>query len=543
MDKVALPFMPRRPREAAPSRKSRLFRPRGPWVAARKTVQIVALFAFLALFISSQRGGWPANLVNLPMRLDPLAAFANLLASRTFLAGSALALVVLILTLVFGRAWCGWLCPLGTVLDLFSLDRLRTSWGKPRQPFDKTAGVSEGWRGVKYGLLLLILVAALLGNLTLLVFDPLTLFIRTLTTAIWPAVYRVVTAGEQALYEIPWLQSPIAAFDAWIRPAVLPAVPFYYRQALLFAAVFGGVIALNLVASRFWCRYLCPLGGMLGLLSKLSLFRRQVGLECKGCTLCTQVCPTGTIDPAKNYASDPGECTLCMDCLEACPRSGIVFTPGLSIAEWNGYDPGRRQALFALGTAAAALALFRSDALARRESPHLLRPPGARENNLLSKCVRCGECMRACPTGGLQPAISEAGLEGVWTPILIPRLGYCDYSCNACGLVCPVQAIPPLALEAKRTQVIGRAYINQNRCIAWSDHRPCIVCEEMCPLPEKAIWLEDIQFTGRDGQPVDLQLPHMDRQRCIGCGICEYKCPVNGEAAIRVYVPTSTAPA
>jgi NAD-dependent dihydropyrimidine dehydrogenase PreA subunit len=118
-------------------------------------------------------------------------------------------------------------------------------------------------------------------------------------------------------------------------------------------------------------------------------------------------------------------------------------------------------------------------------------------------------------------------------------LGYCAYSCNSCGQVCPVQAIPALPLDVKRTQVIGKAYIDQNRCIAWSDHRDCIVCEEMCPLPDKAIYLEKRDFTRLDGSIVTTQVPQVDRDKCIGCGICEFKCPLNGNAAIRVFVPST----
>jgi NAD-dependent dihydropyrimidine dehydrogenase PreA subunit len=103
--------------------------------------------------------------------------------------------------------------------------------------------------------------------------------------------------------------------------------------------------------------------------------------------------------------------------------------------------------------------------------------------------------------------------------------------------VCPVQAIPPLSLEEKRQQVIGKAYIDENRCIAWADLKPCIVCEEMCPVPDKAIKLETVEAVTPDGERVTVQRPRVVRERCIGCGICEYKCPVNGEAAIRVYVP------
>jgi MauM/NapG family ferredoxin protein len=228
---------------------------------------------------------------------------------------------------------------------------------------------------------------------------------------------------------------------------------------------------------------------------------------------------------------------MCLECLDVCPRSTIEFHPRLKLSPRQAYDPSRRQFLAAATVAIGGVALFRSDAVRQRANNQLIRPPGVIEADLLDKCLRCGECMRACPTHGLQPAFNQAGLEGLWTPLLIPRLGYCAYSCNSCGQVCPVQAIPPLSLADKRTQVIGKAYIDQNRCIAWSDHNPCIVCEEMCPLPEKAIHLEERDFSRRDGPTITIQLPYVERDKCIGCGICEFKCPLAGEAGIRVFVP------
>jgi ferredoxin len=305
------------------------------------------------------------------------------------------------------------------------------------------------------------------------------------------------------------------------------------------------LILLNLLAARFWCRYLCPLGGALGWLSKLAIFRRKVGTDCKGCTLCTDICPTGTIDPAKDYTSDPSECTMCLDCLEVCPRSQTRFLPVFSPEKWTGYDPRAKEALMAAGVTLAVIALLKSSQLANRQPPFLIRPPGVRETNpdvvTFTKCTRCNECIRICPTGGLQPAVFDAGMAGLGSPVLEPRLGYCDYSCNACGQVCPVRAIPPLDLATKREKVIGLAYIDENRCIPWSDHQTCLVCEEMCPLPEKAIRLEKADIWGSDGQLVTVQLPHVQREICIGCGICEYKCPVSGEAAIRVYTPKAEA--
>jgi ferredoxin len=150
--------------------------------------------------------------------------------------------------------------------------------------------------------------------------------------------------------------------------------------------------------------------------------------------------------------------------------------------------------------------------------------------------------VKVCPTGALAPSLFEAGLEGLWTPLLVARMGYCDFSCHACGQICPTGAIPPLTLAEKRQRVIGTAYIDQNRCFPWASFRPCIVCNEVCPIFENAIALEEVDMIAPDGQRVHLQRPRVRQELCIGCGLCEYKCPVSGPAAIRVYVPAKLPP-
>jgi len=373
----------------------------GPWGTARRLVQYAAFLAFLVLFVGARNSGWPTSVANLPIRLDPLAMLAHAIASRTILAGSAVALVTIGLTLVFGRAWCGWLCPLGTLLDLLSLRR----WRGQRQP------PAEGWRSGKYGMMIAVLGGAALANLSLLVFDPLTLLLRTLSTSIWPGSERLLTMVEATLYRLRPMRSAVEALDEALRPALFPAEPVFYRWALPLAGVLVCIVLLNLMAERFWCRYLCPLGGLLGVLSKPALVQREVGTACKQCDLCARVCPTGTIQPSKGYASDAGECTMCMDCLEVCPRADVRFRLRLRTPQWQAYDPGRRQVLAVLGATVAGVALLRADQAARRGSPNLIRPPGAAENDLLAKCVRCGECIRACSHRG-HSAVACRGRSG-----------------------------------------------------------------------------------------------------------------------------------
>jgi polyferredoxin len=510
-------------------------RRRPGWVAARKTVQAAALIAFVALFVLARGADLSGDVANVPMRLDPLLQLSAAVAARAVVAGSLIALITLGLTLVFGRAWCGWLCPLGSVLDMFT----------PKRGTARARSVPEGWRKVKYVVLLTVLFAALLGNQTLLFLDPLAIFQRTLATAVWPALDQVVTAIE-SLLSSTGLDGPVSSADSAVRPLLLPADPLAYQDALLFGLFFVGLVGLNTFAPRFWCRYLCPLGGFLGLISRVAIFRRRVSESCGGCAVCEDDCPTGTIDPARDYASDPAECTACMKCVSPCPFGSVAFKPGFSVEAGRPYDPGRRGVLVGLGTSVAAVALFRSDLLTRRESPFLLRPPGSREMNAdavaLTDCTRCGECIHVCPTGVLQPAVFQAGLQGLGTPVLVPSLGYCDYACNVCGAICPTNAIPLLSLEVKQRQVVGKAFIDESRCLAWSDHIECLVCQEMCPLPDKAIQLEPQDVWAPGGGTVTIQMPHVVRDMCIGCGLCEYRCPVSGDAAIRVYVPYLPTP-
>jgi len=184
---------------------------------------------------------------------------------------------------------------------------------------------------------------------------------------------------------------------------------------------------------------------------------------------------------------------------------------------------------------------------ARFRSPEkelrLLRPPGVRsEDDFLRKCVRCGECMKVCLKNALYPAAYQAGLAGVYTPLLIPRLGYCEYNCTLCGQVCPTGAIPALPVEIKRREVIGKAVFDKNHCLPFARKIDCIVCEEHCPIPEKAIRSRDVQVIGLDGTSKSVKEPYVVEEICNGCGICENVCPLETKAGVEVFSVKNRTP-
>ena len=410
-----------------------------------------------------------------------------MLADRRAIPTFAPAIITVLAALALGRIWCGWICPLGTVLDLFGTN--------------VREAIPERLRQVKYSLLFVVIAAALLASLPLMWLDPITILLSPLAGAVYPAVLQEMAA------------SAAGSASQGLQPVVYPIL------ALPLVIILG----LNLVVRRFWCRYLCPLGALVALLSKFSWLKRFVGDSCPECKQCVPQCPMDTIS-GEDFSSDPGECLQCLNCFAGCEVASLTFKGGWSPGFGYEYDPSRRQFLASLATGVVAASLPKTGLL-KGKNPYLLRPPGPSEEEFLTRCVRCGQCIKVCPNNALRPAPFEAGLEGVGTPMLVPRLGYCDYSCNACGQVCPSGAIPPLSLEEKRKAVIGTAHVDVDHCIV------CWQCYDRCPVVGA---FEIVEVQGKPGK-----LPQVAPERCIGCGICEYVCPVSmgGEAAVRVYAP------
>ena len=174
----------------------------------------------------------------------------------------------------------------------------------------------------------------------------------------------------------------------------------------------------------------------------------------------------------------------------------------------------------------------------------VIRPPGSvAEDEFLRRCIKCDQCIRVCPTNVLQPALFEAGLEGLWTPIMISKMGWCELNCTLCSQVCPTGAIREISIaeklgvgpfEGKGPIKTGTAFYNQGRCLPWAMDTSCVVCEEVCPVSPKAIFTRNVEVTDRWGATLELKRPYIDPVKCIGCGICEHECPVKDDPAVYV---------
>ena len=423
---------------------------------------------------------WPLGRVFLGAFLvaDPLIAL-NSIVGGVIRWEMLFAALVLVLPLFLGRVFCGYVCPFGTIVELLGPRRERR--------------LGDRWAWVrKAPLFVLVGCAGLLvfGSGLFLVFDPLTLLTRSATLLVYPAVDRVARLAGDLAYLAPPARGPVDAVTGLLSGRVIYARPLAFQLQALALLMVGAVLAASWAERRLWCRHLCPLGALLGVVSRWSLFGRRIDADaCIRCGRCGQVCPLGAVRE-DGVATDVTRCQLGLECADVCPTGAITFGRRTHPRGTVTYDPSRRALLSAGALAVVGGFSVYGFQAGRRRDVYLVRPPGARaEAALLALCSRCGQCMKVCPTNVLQPSL-RSGWDGMFTPEMSFVHGYCDYSCNECGKVCPTGAIQALTLEAKRTTVIGRAYIDRNRCIPWADFKDCIVCQELCPTPEKAIVLQ-----------------------------------------------------
>ena len=489
----------------------------------RRISQLLFLALFFLLFLLATYPLTSRIPVDLFLRMDPLMGFSSAVAGRTFILKSLPAVLLLILAVLLGRFFCGWICPLGTTVDGFD-NVIRAKSVNREVP---------GLKWLKFGVLVFVLVAAVFSIQLAGYVDPIPLFTRTTVTFLYP-LFALTTDGLTGfLMSFGFIEEAIFRVNASLRGVVLPIHMMAFSGSVLVALIFLGILSLGFLHRRFWCRNLCPLGALYGIFSKARWYRRRVSDACTECGLCRKNCRMDAIGPDFK-TTDHIECISCMDCQKICPVDAIGFGFVRKPTSTK-LDFSRRRFLTAGAAGLLSVGVLKIGFSDPRKKGYVIRPPGAMaEPDFLGRCVRCGECVRVCSTAGagLQHVGLDSGWEGIWTPILMPKTGYCEYNCNLCGQVCPTGAIRPLSLEEKQEMKIGTAHFDKTRCIPWYYGENCMVCEEHCPLPDKAIKFREERVITIDGRESTVLLPYVDETLCIGCGICVTRCPVEGERGI-----------
>lgn len=517
-------------------------------------ILFLALFVFL-LARTEFRGSFRAasGEIRLPypvsifLEADPLAGLVNALATRSLYRDLFWGLAILIPTFFLGRFFCGWICPLGTLNHFFSSLKSERKRGRRLMESNRY----KSWQTLKYYLLLAVLASALFGAALAGLLDPVSLLVRSMALAVLPGLGYALNSAFDLFYrtDVWGLRYVAYGFQFLFSYVLIGFEQPHFRQAFLLGLILAVILALNLRITRFWCRALCPLGALLGAASRWAIFGLEKRTaECGDCNRCLLACQGGD-DPIPGVPWRKAECHLCFNCVAGCPEAGLRFKffPELSAAIER---PNllRRRALASLALGAGVLPLLRANTggAAGRSHERLIRPPGAlEEKQFLARCIRCGQCMKVCPNNALHPCLGEAGPEGLWTPVLVARVGYCEPSCVLCSQVCPTGAIWEITAQEKGwsgwdgqgTAVpirIGTAFIDRGRCLPWAMATECIVCEEWCPTSPKAIYLRSAEAPDPDGRLKPVRQPWVNPKACVGCGVCEWACPVLGPPAIYV---------
>jgi len=507
------------------------------YIWARRLSQLV-FFAGLLYIIWAAKYPLTTSLnPSLYFKLDPFVMFATVIAERVFLTGAFFAIFTLVVTFIFGRVFCGWFCPLGALQDFWAYVPKRLKRKYPEK--EPSTGIIFKFiiAAVVFGLAVFKIQAAW-------VFDPFAIFVRAFSFNIFPWLNKLIEGGF--VLALRNMENPGIVEKAYyyLKDNVLALNSPLFPHTIVVFLIFAAILALAVYKRRFWCRYLCPLGAVLAVAARHSPFERRSGACRENCSLCRSVCRMNAIRKDNTYHKE--ECILCLDCTSKCPWDNSRFAFGKkepSVAVIEPLEPAKgitrsQFLLFAAGALAFLSGVSKvfaksgsAGASSSASQDRVIRPPAAlEEEKFVQRCIRCGNCMKVCPTNVLQPAILEAGINGIWTPKFDTKIGYCEYKCNLCGKVCPTAAIENISVEQKMRTRMGLAEIDERLCLPWAKGEECIVCEEHCPVAEKAIKL--IERKGKNG--AILKLPFIDESLCVGCAICEFKCPVSPSKAVKV---------
>ena len=475
--------------------------------ALRVIVSLLVLVWFLAGFSSLfPLGGMAARAEFLPSLLRALTRFS--LISLAFFA------VILALSLLVGRLYCSFCCPLGVLQDVAARVGRAVSFGRFRY---KTQPERRRFRYA----VLIVLAAAALGCwiFPLGLLEPYTLFGRN---AAGPGQEFLIAVNNRLYGHFDSL-APLEK-----RPP-FPAVP-----ALVAGGVLLAVLGAAAYRGRLFCNTFCPAGTLLGLCSKHALFPvRLDAAACMKCGQCVKVCKAGCID-LRNRTLDSERCVDCMNCGTACRFGAIRF--GRRPEKPAAADAGRRGFLVAAG--ASGIVAFLAGRLAARGGvtrdfsggavPPVMPPGAGTREEFLRRCTGCGLCVANCTGRTLKPAFLEYGAAGMGMPMLTFEVGKCEFDCRNCSSLCPTGALRKLNEEEKHRCKIGTVRYFREHCVVVTDETSCGACAEHCPTGA----LQMVPYKG------SLTIPHVIEDLCIGCGGCQYICPAlwgEGKKAVMVY--------
>lgn len=434
--------------------------------------------------------------------------------------GAATALgfvIIIILTLLFGRIYCSTLCPLGTLQDVFSFLAKKLS---PRKIIYK---YKKPFNLLRYGLTAVVILSLLTGSiLAVSLLDPYSVFGKIFHNLFSPVVVLANNIASKALtYADVYGLAPVK----W--------VPFNTAAIIVALVWVLGLLILSVKKGRLYCNTICPVGTVLGVFARYSLFRIRLDkTKCNSCGKCSAVCKAECINP-KDQSLDFSRCVGCMNCLAPCPEGGVKFRPFWKKDEVNisDYDPGKREFIMKTGLLLAAsldTTRFLSPNNDKKKEiipatvpinrQHPVTPPGALgQARFNSLCTACHLCVSACPTQVLQPTYFLYGITGFLQPRMDYITSFCNFECTLCGEVCPTGAILPLKKEEKKLIQLGKSNFVKENCIVYTKNTACGACSEHCPT--KAVNM--VPYKDK------LTIPEVNNKICVGCGACEYACPTD----------------
>ena len=425
------------------------------------------------------------------------------------------------LTLLFGRVYCSVICPLGVMQDIIS-------WFAGRRKKNRFSySPAKNW--LRYAVLAIFIVtlAAGFGAVALLV-------------APYSAFGRIAQNLFAPLWK--WGNNLLAYIAERVDSYAFYSTDVIVGSWATFAVAVVTLIVLAILAwrnGRTYCNTICPVGTVLGALSRFSLLKPVIDTDkCINCGLCARKCKASCID-AKNHSIDYSRCVVCMDCLESCNKGAIKYTlrkGSAAPAAAAPADKSRRNFLVGAGllaTSAAKAQEMKLDGgyatIIAKQSPfknRALTPPGSLSaRNMAAHCTGCQLCVAVCPTQVLRPS---ADLTTFMQPEMSYEKGYCRPECNKCSQVCPTGAIKPISVEEKSSIQLGHAEWVRDNCVVITDDVECGNCERHCPTGAITMILSDYRDTK------SRKIPSVNKHLCIGCGACENLCPARPFSAIRV---------